>query len=396
MSDIFICYSKTDIIIASRLEKHFQEQGWSVFIDRKTPVGRQWHREIERELHAAKAVVVLWSESSRDSDYVLEEAGYGKRKNILFPAFITSVEYPYGFGLIQAANLVDWENTADHAGLTELLNSLRQHLGTVHKSTTIEQPKPVQHTEKSIFTSGKTFRDELKAGGEGPLMAIIPAGHFMMGSPPDEPNRLDSEGPQQEVHFAKPFAMGVHTVTFDDYDFFCGNTQREKPGDEDWGRGKKPAINVSWEDARDYCFWLSEQTERSYRLPSESAWEYACRANTKTPYYTGKNISKEQANFARNIEKTTPVGSYPANAFGLYDMHGNVWEWCQDTWHENYNNAPSDGSSWEDGSGVTRVLRGGSWYNYPDYVRSSARGSSHPVYRSRDIGFRVLCSSPID
>jgi len=272
MSDIFICYSKTDITFASQLEKRLQEEGWSVFIDRKTPVGRRWHKEIEKELHAAKVVIVLWSEKLCDSDYVLEEAEHGKRKDILFPAFIESVDYPYGFGRIQAANLIDWKGVAEHAGLTELLDSLRQHLNDhAHESAATVEPKPVQHTEKPVFISGKTFRDKLKAGGEGPLMMVIPAGRFLMGSPSDEPERRDSEGPQHEVHFAKSFAMGVNAVTFDDYDYFCENTQREKLGDQDWGREKKPVINVSWEDARDYCVWLSEQTGRSYRLPSESA-----------------------------------------------------------------------------------------------------------------------------
>ncbi len=397
MSDIFICYSKTDASIANQLVEHLQKEGWSVFIDRKTPVGRRWHREIETELRAAKAVVVLWSEKSCESDYVLDEAEHGKRKDILFPAFIESVEYPYGFGRIQAANLIDWGNNAEHAGLTELLDSLRQHLNDhALESTVAKQPKPAQQTTKPKFTPSETFRDPLKAGGEGPQMVVIPAGHFLMGSPSNESGRRNSEGPQHEVQITKPFAMGVYAITFDDYDLFCKNIRQEKPDAKGWGREKHPAINVSWHDAQAYCTWLSEQTGRCYQLPSEAAWEYACRAGTSTPYYFGENISKDQANFARNLGQTTPVGSYPANSFGLYDMHGNVWEWCQDTWHNNYENAPLDGFSWEDGKSQARVLRGGSWYGFPDFVRSAAHYGNDPDFGDYGIGFRVLCSSPIE
>ena len=375
-TDIFIAYSRSDHAVAERLAMFLQKQGWSVFIDRNTHVGRRWQREIEKQLQAAKAVVVLWSSISRDSDYVLEQAEYGKRRNILFPAFIEKVELPYGFGRIHTVDLIKWSGSGDKKGLSDLLTPLQQHLNS-----------PV---------AGQTFRDKLKTGGEGPLMAMIPAGRFLMGSPLDEPERRDTEGPQHEVQMAKPLAMGVYPVTFDDYDLFCKNTSRKEPGDGGWGREKRPIINVSWHDAQDYCTWLREQTRRDYRLPSEAEWEYACRAGTQTPYYTGKKITKEQANFAGNVGKTTPVGSYPPNAFDLYDMHGNVWEWCQDAWHENYHHAPSDGSSWSDDGSEYRVLRGGSWNSSPSFARASVRGYSHPGYRNSDIGFRVLCSSPIE
>ena len=332
--------------------------------------------------------MVLWSEHSRDSDYVLEEAEHGKEKKNLFPALIESVRPPYGFGRIQAANLIDWKNTAEHAGLTELLNPLRQHLNDhTQEPTTTAQPKPEKHTQKTILTPGQTFSDPLKIGGKGPLMVVIPAGEFLMGSPHGEKGRYSDEDPQHNVQIAKPFAIGVYTITFDDYDLFCTNTQREK----------HPAINISWHNAQAYCAWLSEQTGRNYRLPSESTWEYACRAGKQTPYHTGETITKEQANFNQNIGKTTTVGSYQPNDFGIYDMHGNVWEWCQDTWHENYENAPSDGSPWEDNeANEDRVLRGGSWYRVPDDVRSSTRSYFHPNDRDDNVGFRVLCSSPIE
>ncbi|PTN11889.1 SUMF1/EgtB/PvdO family nonheme iron enzyme [Nitrosomonas aestuarii] len=388
MSDIFLCYSKTDVAIANRLFERLQAEGWSVFIDRNTHVGRRWDKEIERKLHAARAVVVLWSAQSRDSDYVLEEADYGKRKDILFPALIESIVLPYGFGRIQTANLTDWEDGVDHAGLTDLLTPLRLHLnGHASESSTIAV-KPPQIVTPSLPAPGQIFRDKLKTGGEGPLMVAIPAGRFLMGSPEDESDRYENEGPQHDVQIAQPFAMGVYAVTFDDYDQFCRETGRKKPDDKGWGRENRPVINVSWQDAQDYCIWLCEQTARSYRLPSEAEWEYACRAGTQTRYCTGESIASEQANFNRNVGKTTPVGAYPPNPFGLCDMHGNVWEWCQDIWHDNYQGAPVDGSSWETGNSALRVLRGGSWINYGRSCRSAIRLHFDPSYR-HDTGFRL-------
>ena len=190
-----------------------------------------------------------------------------------------------------------------------------------------------------------TIRDRLDIGGAGPLMAVLPPGRFLMGSPPDEPERYVNEGPQHAVVIQHPFALGVCTVTFAEYDLFCRNTGRELPGDEGWGRENRPAIHVSWDDAQAYCAWLSRQTGQGYRLPSEAEWEYACRAGTPTPFSFGGNISPEQVNYDGNRpyaggkkgvyrEKTVPVQSLPPNAWGLHEMHGNVWEWVQDAWHD--------------------------------------------------------------
>ncbi len=408
MSDIFICYSRTDAAIAKQLMQWFQVKGWSVFLDTKTRVGHRWDKRIEQELHAAKAVVVLWSAVSRDSEYVLEEAEYGKRKSILFPAFIESVEYPYGFGRIHTADLIDWENNQEHPGLMLLMDSLQQHFNdNLSKSHNEISTNTKQAISISFPASGQTFRDSLKIGGEGPLMVVIPAGRFLMGSPPDEPGRRDSEGPQHEVCIAKPFAMSVHTVTFDDYDLFCNALWQQKPEDKGWGRQKRPVIFVSWHDAQAYCTWLSEQTSRNYRLPSEAAWEYACRAGASTPFHTGTRINTEQANFDGNHTynssaegkyqgKTLAVGTFLPNAFGLYDMHGNVWEWCQDKWRDNYQGAPTDGSSRENGGSEARVLRGGSWDDNPDLVRVSVRQGGYPGGRGNEVGFRVLCLSSIE
>lgn len=255
--------------------------------------------------------------------------------------------------------------------------------------------------------AGQTFRDKLKTGGDGPLMVVIPAGRFVMGSPPEEPKRSNDEGPQHEVRIAEPFAMGVYAVTFDEYDRFCDSTGRDKPGDVGWGRADRPVINVSWDDAKAYATWLSEQTGRTYRLPSEAEWEYACRAGTTTPFHCGERIDSDQGNFdgrhtyngsARGEyrKKTAPVGSFAPNAFGLHDMHGNVLEWCQDTWHDNYEGAPADRSAWEAGRDVSRVLRGGAWFDYPWGCRAAFRFNYPPDNRFNGFGFRVCRGAPIE
>lgn len=387
MNDIFIGYSSSDSAIAERLVQRFQEEGWQVFIDRQTLVGRKWHKEIERELHAARAVVVLWSAASRDSDFVLEEAEYGKRKDILFPAFIERVECPYGFGRIQAADLMGWNHQMEHAGLVQLLASLQVHLNGADT-----EPLHSAASIQPVLKPGQTFRAPLQSGGEGPLLTVIPAGRFLMGPPQDEHGRTKDEGPQHEVIIAQPFALGVYAITFSEYDRFCAATGRKTPDDNDWGRENRPVIDVSWNDAQAYCGWLNEQTGQSYRLPSEAEWEYACRAGTQTPFYTGKMINSDQANFGEKHNKTLPVGSFPSNKFGLYDMHGNVWEWTQDCWHDNYDKAPRDGSAWlkkDGGECYRRMVRGGSWDSRRQYLRSAYRdwGGVDGIGGSR--GFRI-------
>ncbi|MCP5085797.1 MAG: formylglycine-generating enzyme family protein [Rhodobacteraceae bacterium] len=221
-----------------------------------------------------------------------------------------------------------------------------------------------------------------------------------MGSPSSEPERQESEGPQHRVRIEKPFGISKYAVTFEEYDAFVKATQRDKPDDEGWGRGRRPAINVSWEDAAAYIKWLCEQTGKHYRLPSEAEWEYAARAGTKTPFHTGEQISTAQANFNGNHTyngsaqgehrgKTLEVGSFPANTFGLHDVHGNVWEWVHDCWHENYEGAPEDGAAWQSGDCTWRVLRGGSWGLEPGGLRSAYRNGDRPTDRSSNWGFRL-------
>ena len=221
-------------------------------------------------------------------------------------------------------------------------------------------------------------------------MVVIPAGTFMMGSRASEQGRYGNDGPRHGVTL-RSFAMGVTEVTFDEWDACVhGGGCDHRPDDEGWGRGTRPVVNVSWEDAQEYVRWLSERTSAEYRLPSESEWEYAARARTEDPFHTGATISPDQANYDVYRAQTAPVRTFAANGFGLYDVHGNVQEWVEDCWHDNYRGAPSDGTAWTRGRGCgRRVMRGGSWSSHPRALRSASRLWGAAGGRTNRIGFRV-------
>ncbi|MFM6196545.1 MAG: SUMF1/EgtB/PvdO family nonheme iron enzyme, partial [Planktothrix sp.] len=214
-------------------------------------------------------------------------------------------------------------------------------------------------------------------------MVSIPGGTFMMGSPED-----DTEKPIHPVNIAA-FSMAKYPITQAQWQAIMGNNPSSFKG------ANRPVDSVTWHEAQEFCQRLSQKTGKTYRLPSEAEWEYTCRAGTTTPFHFGKTITPNLANYNNNCGETTDVGSFPPNAFGLYDMHGNVWEWCADPWHENYNGAAIDGSVWEsDGNTQYRVLRGGSWYIDPWYCRSAVRSRGVPVSRDRYFGFRVVSLPP--
>lgn len=250
-----------------------------------------------------------------------------------------------------------------------------------------------------------------------PAMVVVPAGSFSMGSPATEIGRQEEESPVREVTLAKPFALGMHEVTFDEFDACheadgCDDSPptsgwmaklglgRGVAPAEDWERGRRPVVKVSWRDAREYVAWLAEHTGKPYRLASEAEWEYAARAGTTTPFYFGETISTDQANYrgthvygsgSRGVfrGRTVDVGSFPPNAFGIHDMHGNVWEWVEDCWHEDYQNAPADGSARSTRRCRKRVLRGGGWANSPGGLRSAMRIPNGAGVSSDIVGFRV-------
>ena len=254
------------------------------------------------------------------------------------------------------------------------------------------------------WTPGRRFRD----CPDCPEMVVVPAGRFRMGCLNDDGHCYGDEKPVREVQIGAPFALSAREVTFAEWDACaaadgCGGY---RPNDRGWGRGDRPVINVSWDDARSYVTWLSRRTGKTYRLPSESEWEYAARAGSETKYHFG-NAESELCRYGNHADTSTdfewrntscsdgvgkmtaPVGSFRANAFGLHDMHGNVWEWVEDCWNESYAGAPSDGGAWLSGDCAKRVLRGGSWFDVPRALRAAHRFRLTTGVRDFFSGFRV-------
>ena len=254
-----------------------------------------------------------------------------------------------------------------------------------------------------------TFRDCIAC----PEMVAVPAGTFKMGSSQAELNA--NEGPQHSVTIRKAFAVGIHDVTFEQWDFCIadGGCNGYSPPSQDGTRGNRPVVNVNWHDAKAYVSWLNAMLRSSepvtegapasspasgpYRLLSEAEWEYAARAGTTTAYYWGEGRRKGFANCDGcgsewDNTQTAPVGSFPPNPFGLYDMAGNVLQWTEDCYHENYAGAPANGSAWVTGpvgACSARMMRGGSWFNSTYYIRSSQRFIVSPHFRANNAGFRV-------
>ena len=241
---------------------------------------------------------------------------------------------------------------------------------------------------------------------EVPEMVTLPRGQFLMGTSLDDDLADDDERPQHTVDIGYTFALGRYPVTFAEWDAAIdAGAKLISPADRGWGRDKFPVTQVSWDDAQAYVAWLSASLRLdgkvdAYRLPSEAEWEFACRAGTDTAFSCGDTISSHQANFNdahyhgrphEREERSTPVGSFPPNPFGLHDMHGNVWEWCADRWHDTYDDAdrPDDGAAWLTGESELRILRGGSWLSPPRSLRSPYRIAMPPRYKNAIIGFRV-------
>lgn len=271
------------------------------------------------------------------------------------------------------------------------------------------------------------FYDDLESGGQGPVMVVIPAGRFLMGSPEGEPERREDER-QHEVQVAV-FAIGKYAVTVGQFKrfveakgyrteaetgggcfYWTGSEWKQDP-DKNWRNpgfsqtDSHPVVSVSWNDAMLYVDWLIEQTGQQYRLPTEAEWEHACRAGAATPFYFGETINTDQANYDGNVvygkgrkglyrQKTVEVGQFPANAWGLHDMYGNVWEWTASEYDEEYGGAELRIVG-DRNSGGPRVLRGGSWNNEPKRLRSAARNRNDPRNRNNNVGFR-LASPPTE
>jgi len=284
---------------------------------------------------------------------------------------------------------------------TEVLAALSNTKARVRQQVSPHSSKqsiysPINIPKLPENTPLDTFTEDLGKGVKLEMIAI-PGGTFLMGSPENEVERFSDESPQHEVT-VPGFFIGKYQLTQLQYQTIMGTNPSYFKGDN------RPVEGVGWEDAVKFCQKLNHRTLGNYRLPSEAEWEYACRAGTKTPFHFGDNVTTDLVNYNGNYpypsapkgkyrEQTTDVGIFPPNAFGLYDMHGNVWEWCEDERHENYINAPTDGSSWQSRISLgQKVLRGGCWHDYARYCRSACRLKSPCCSRNYFYGFRVVLS----
>jgi formylglycine-generating enzyme required for sulfatase activity len=236
--------------------------------------------------------------------------------------------------------------------------------------------------ERNSVPAGSVFRD----CDTCPEMVVVSAGRFTMGASASE--QMTAASPPHPVAIERAFAVGKFEVTFDQWEV-CVRQHgcSHMPDDRGWGRGARPIIHVSWNDAMQYVDWLTRKTGKRYRLLTEAEWEYVARAGATTAYAFGDHIWPAQANYYTRA--TAPVGSYAPNAFGVHDMHGNVWEWTTDCWNESYNGAPATGEAWLAGDCSRHVFRGGSWDDYPWFLRSAERSNGTAGIRLNDLGFRV-------
>jgi formylglycine-generating enzyme len=419
MTDIFISYAHEDAERVRPIIKELKKRGWSVFWDKNIPAGERWHSYISKALNASPCVIVIWSQHSIASDAVIEEASVSKTKGVLVPIRIDAVEPPLGFGLIQAPDLSDWKNNASHPAFRQCVDAITSRLsGTANTQV------------KELFVHSSV--SSIVVPQVPPTFVYIHGGDFLMGSPEYEVERYVREM-QHKVKLSD-FCMGKHVVTVGDFrqfidesgyqtdaergdgSYLWNDNDWEKKAGVNWRYGvsgrlmsqsedNHPVVHVSWNDAVEYCKWLSFKTEKSYRLPTEAEWEYACRAGGQTPFNTGDNLTTDQANYkgyfpyngsANGIYRRTTVvvESFAPNAWGLYNMHGNVMEWCSDWYDDDYyeecnakgiveNPAGPESSSY-------RVIRSGGWGSGAGGCRSASRSFTLPYDRFCNVGFRLV------
>jgi formylglycine-generating enzyme required for sulfatase activity len=450
--DIFISYSRDDRERIRVLARALEARGWRVWWDTNLLPGETFDRVICAALEAAKVVIVAWSKVSVDRDWVLNEADEGRRRNILVPVLIDRVDVPLGFRRLQCANLTEWNGEPDHPELLSLFTRIEAMVGTPAAATApaVAQPRRARMSSRNILYAVVALVAVLLVGAASlgkwlpdpqpviPDVVMIPAGEFTMGGVEGDrsPNADKAEAPRHKVTIAKPFLMGRYEVTVAQYAEFVREQGQEVKGvacqDVDFRSGAyhpqpnmswktppiftqgedHPVICVSWYDAKSYLTWLSHKTGQRYRLPSEAEWEYAARAGVSTIWLWGSDQEAKDSCVLTNAADeawkrrtefrwafnacdddypfTAPVGSFQRNAFGLYDMIGNAWEWVEDCYVGGYEGAPDNGSARSSDNCEQRGLRGAGWLSSPTDTRLSARGKNDPKGRYYSVGFRVV------
>ncbi|MEM8485582.1 MAG: SUMF1/EgtB/PvdO family nonheme iron enzyme [Bacteroidota bacterium] len=376
MADIFISYQREDRKVAEALASSLELLGYTTWWDTRLGAGESFSEVIEENLHAAKCVVVLWSRASVKSRWVRDEATEGLERGILAPVKIEEVKPPMGFRSIHTASLIGWGHGAQETAFVELTADIKRFV----KPSVVES-KVSRTKAKKEAVPAPAFTNSI-----GMEFVRIEPGTFMMGS-----NEYDSEKPVHQVTISKGFYLGKYPITQEEWQAVMG----ENPSNF---KGKRhPVESISWTDAQEFIKRLNERESchGCHRLPTEAEWEYACRAGTTTAYRFGDREEQLGAYawyWENSGKKTHPVGQKQPNPWGLYDMHGNVWEWVED-WYGPYSSgAQTDPKGLNSGSG--RVVRGGGWYDDAGNARSAFRDYWWPDARNLYVGFRVLRTIP--
>lgn len=396
-SKIFLSYSRQNEGKVSELYKRLKQEGYDPWIDTVDLLpGQNWQEAISKAIwHSAIFIACLSKDSINSEGYAQRELRMGLNR---------CADKPPGSIYIIPLRLDDctipdlrqndcgitlreyhWVNYFEEDGFERLTKALEhQFAHLTSNSQTAELVRPFKGGDYQERLSSETCLHILE----------VPSGKFMMGSPQDECGRFGSESPQHEVTVPS-FMMSKHPVTQAQWQAVAALPKIEKDMDATpcLLRGSLyPVVQVSWYEAQEFCLRLSEYAKRTYRLPSEAEWEYACRAGTTTPFYFGETMDRGFSNCSGYEVGTIKVTAHQPNPFGLYDMHGNVSEWCQDVWHDSYDGSPTNGSAWIEGHSSDRVIRGGSFKNSGFYCRSASRSRAKTGFRRKDVGFRVCCS----
>jgi formylglycine-generating enzyme required for sulfatase activity len=446
--DVFLCHNGQDKPEVKKIAETLKQQGLTPWLDEwELQPGLPWQRELEKQIQNIKSAAVFVGGSGIGPWQQMEIEAYLRRfvrnQCPVIPVLLSNApEQPELPLFLEGMTWVDFRRLSPKPmerliwGITGIkprspLELTSENSKTPNKEEQIKQILPVQSQTFTFETftvnpndkvsppESKTARYYSEDLGDGITleMVAIPGGTFTMGTEDEEIERLvkkfnwdgfRSERPQHRVTVSS-FYMGRYPITQAQWKAIAATAKIDIDLETNPSRFKGdelPVESVNWYQATEFCKRLSRETKQEYRLPSEAEWEYACRAGTTTPFYFGETITGELANYNASEtyaeeakgeyrKKTTPVGQFPPNAFGLYDMHGNVWEWCADTWHDNYDGAPRDGSVWiKNGDDNRSPLRGGSWYNVPYSCRSAYRGlNDRRDYRFNDYGFRVVCGA---
>ena len=445
--DEFLCHNGQDKPEVKKIAETLKQQGLTPWLDEwELQPGLPWQRELEKQIQNIKSAAVFVGGSGIGPWQQMEIEAYLRRfvrnRCPVIPVLLSNApEQPELPLFLEGMTWVDFRRLSPKPmerliwGITGIkprspLELTSENSKTPNKEEQIKQILPVQSQTFTFETftvnpNGKVSPPESKTaryysedlGNDITLeMIAIPGGTFTMGTEDEEIERLvkkfnwdgfRSERPQHQVT-VPPFFMGKYPITQAQWKAIAATAKIDIDLETNPSRFKGdelPVESVKWYQATEFCKRLSRETKQEYRLPSEAEWEYACRAGTTTPFYFGETITGKLANYNASYtysgepngeyrQQTTPVGQFPPNAFGLYDMHGNVWEWCEDNWHDNYDGAPTDGSVWiENGDDNRSPLRGGSWYDFPDYCRSAYRNNDNRRDGNDDLGFRVVCGA---